>query len=175
MNAATDFLSRSVPYLLSWVVLTPIAIIVAGKLLNQRIALTARSDDQDIFSVRIPGLLIVRATDSEVVLGLAGFFFTFFAVAIVFGASAYTFFKEHFGVDPEQWNSLCILSSFGTVVWAFIAFLIISLAYLPGSGVNRSRDDIIVAMARRRHIQDLSQDKIDNDERTHEGSQPGIR
>src|SRR5437588_11438677 len=102
----------------SWAILMPIAVIISGKILSQPLKLPVTT--QQKFTVPIPRILHLQANDGEVILGFAGFFITLLVIALVGGTSAYTIFKTDFGIDPGHFNSICILSSFITVIWSML-------------------------------------------------------
>lgn len=111
-----------VKVIFSWMILMPIAVIVSGRMLAQRFKLAGGS--QQLFEIPIKGVLVIGAKNDEVTLGFAGFFFTLFLVALAGGKNIYDLVKSHFGIDPGHFNSLCIFSSFATVVWSTIWFVL---------------------------------------------------
>jgi hypothetical protein len=121
-------------FIFSWVILTPISIIISGKLLAQRMKLGPGS--KSLFKISLFGMLTVEATNDEVILGFTGFIITLCIVGFAGGSRAYTFFREHFGLDPGHFNALCVLSAFLLVVWTFILFLITLLMRLKSPGAE---------------------------------------
>lgn len=121
ITAATAFIK----FIFSWVILLPIAIIVSGKFLTKPIFFSVNT--KQLFKIEI-GILKIQATDEEVILGFAGFIITLFVSAMYGGKDVYELVKGRFGIDPGQFNSLCIFSSFSMVVWSCALFFIIELA-----------------------------------------------
>ncbi|MSQ48574.1 MAG: hypothetical protein EXR78_09385 [Deltaproteobacteria bacterium] len=135
--ASADLLTQAVKVIFSWAILMPIAVIVSGKLLSQRFSLSGKYDDQ--FNIRIPGILRIRSTNQEVILGFAGFLLSLLVLGCVFGAHVYDFVKSHFGVDPGQFNSLCILSSLLTVLWSSTLYVLTAAAPPDPASAERDR------------------------------------
>jgi hypothetical protein len=108
-------------WIFSWVILMPIAVIISGTLLAKRFRFDVASRQH--FIIPIPKVLRMEATDEEVILGFAGFFITLVIIALSCGQGVYVLFRSQFGIDPGQFNSLCILSSFITVIWSVIIWL----------------------------------------------------
>lgn len=120
-SGSLALLATALKFVFSWIILTPIAIIVSGKMLAHRLMLEPGS--KQLFSIRIFRILTVEARNEEVVLGLTGFLVTLLVVGAAGGARAYALFREHFGIDPGQFNSLCVISALFLVVWAFAVYL----------------------------------------------------
>jgi hypothetical protein len=111
-------------FIFSGLVLMAISVIICGKFLAQRIRLSVRS--RQIF--RIPLVILhISATDDEVILGFTGLIITLALTGSAFGKQGHLFFVDRFGIDPGQFNSLCILSAFLAVVWSFALFLILGV------------------------------------------------
>ena len=121
----------------SWIILMPISVIVTGKLLSKPINFTVNSTQ--LFQIPLK-ILVVQATQGEVVLGFSGFIITLFGLAVFDGVGIYSIVKTNFGIDPGQFNSLCMFSSFATVVWSFAVFLI--HAFFSGSGSASFVEDV---------------------------------
>lgn len=115
----------AIKFIFSWVILLPIAIIVSGKFLTKPVSFSVNS--KQLFKIEI-GILTIQATDEEVILGFAGFIITLFASAMYSGKGVYELVKAGFGIDPGQFNSLCIFSSFSMVVWSCALLIITELA-----------------------------------------------
>ncbi|WP_344572186.1 hypothetical protein [Winogradskya humida] len=109
-----EWLSISVRFIFSWVILMPIAVIAGGKLLGQLFKLDGQDDDS--FRIRVPPVLKFSAKKEEVLLGVALFIIDLFLVGAFFGEDTYLLFKREFGVDPGQFNSICTFSSFLSVL-----------------------------------------------------------
>ena len=99
----------------------PISVIISGKLLSKPLYFSVKS--KQIFKIPLK-ILVIEANDGEVILGFTGFIITLFLVAIFGGKSVYTMVKVNFGIDPGQFNSLCMFSSFITVIWSTLLFLL---------------------------------------------------
>ncbi|HEX8696444.1 MAG TPA: hypothetical protein VF746_28755 [Longimicrobium sp.] len=112
-------------FVFSGLVLMAISVILSGKFLAQRIKLPVRSSQ--LFQIPLPGILKIGATDDEVILGFTGLIITLLATGSLFGKRAHVFFSNNFGIDPGQFNSLCILSAFLAVIWSFVLFLLLGI------------------------------------------------
>jgi len=123
----------------------PVAVIVSGKLLSQRF--NVNSSDGDLFKIPIPGLFIIGAKNSEVVLGFTGFLATLFLLSAVAGHVIYRLFKYQFGVDPGQFDSLCIFSSFATVLWTAALFVLTAGKSSPLQAVHQEHERLIQSIA----------------------------
>lgn len=137
-------IAEVVKFIFSWVILLPIAIIVSGKFLTKPVSFTVNS--KQLFKIEI-GILKIQATDEEVILGFAGFIITLFISAMYGGKDVYEVVKGGFGIDPGQFNSLCIFSSFSMVLWSCVLFLTIEIArYIFQGGKEKEieeRDQLI--------------------------------
>jgi hypothetical protein len=120
-----DVLMKIILAVFSWIVLMPISVIVAGILLAKRFKLSGKT--RNILRVPIPPVLVLEATGDAVILGFIGFILTLCLLALLDGPDAYLIVKVRFGVDPGQFDALCMLSAFGTVVWAVILTLLLML------------------------------------------------
>lgn len=120
-NDEYGWVSDAADTLFSWAVLMPIAVIVSGKLLSKTINFTA--DSEQVFKISIK-LLKIQATGGEVILGFTGFFITLFCFGTFGGKEIYDLVKANYGIDPGQFNSLCMFSSFTTVIWSAVVFII---------------------------------------------------
>src|SRR5277367_1314353 len=89
-------LSTVMKFIFSWFVLAPIAVIVSGMLLSNRLLL--RSGPGHYFAVRIFGVLDIRARGTEAVLGFVGFLITLLLVGGINGAWVYRVFRINFGI-----------------------------------------------------------------------------
>lgn len=116
-----EVLRDGLVFILSWIVLTAIAIIISGKLLAKRMPLGFL--DEDIFDINI-GLLKLKSRGDEVSLGFIAFIFHLCCFIMFGGKSTYIFFKLQSGIDVGQWNSLCIMSSFASILLAFIFYAV---------------------------------------------------
>jgi hypothetical protein len=134
----------------SWAVLMPIAVIISGKLLAQPLKISIDTDQY--FAIPIPKILYLRANGGEVILGFAGFIITLVLTAIIGGQSAYIMFRDRFGIDPGQFNSLCIFSSFMTVIWSvliwLLTFLLSKAKQSAPDPVAQERDELIIKLAK---------------------------
>jgi hypothetical protein len=117
-----DWLIDIFKAIFSWAILMPIAVIISGQFLSQPFKLPV--DSNQSFGVPIPKILNLKAIGGEAVLGFASFIITLLATALIGGKGAYLMFVNRFGVDPGHFNSLCVLSSFLTVMWTFALWLL---------------------------------------------------
>jgi hypothetical protein len=104
----------------------PIAVIITGVLLSKAFDLKAESGDQE-FKVGIPKVLKMRAIGDQAVFGFALFIIALLVLGLTAGKAAYTLFKRQFGIDPGQFDALCILSSFACVAVASVILLATNL------------------------------------------------
>jgi len=118
-----SLLESAIKFIFSWVALMPIAVIVSGHFLSQVFRLN-RSRNPQFFRIPIPRVIEIRADGDSVLLGFSGFLITLFLVAVLAGKAVYELFKMQFGIDPGQFNALCIFSSLATVLWSSVVFLI---------------------------------------------------
>lgn len=116
-----EFLSTCLEFIFSWVVLSAVCVIVAGKLLSRSFKL--RRAGKQLFCVIVPKILRVSAKDDEVIIGFAVYVITFLMVGALFGQDAHNFFSDNFGLTITHWNSLAILSSMILVTWAVFVHL----------------------------------------------------
>jgi hypothetical protein len=136
-----DQLTKILRAIFSWGVLMPIAVIVSGIFLSKPFRLQVESQQQ--FRIPIPKIFHLEATGGEVILGFAGFILTLVPLGLIGGQSIYNFFKVQFGIDPGQFNSLCVLSSFITVIWSVALWLIHKALTKPRDPVTSKRDEQI--------------------------------
>ena len=115
------WVSEAAETLFSWAVLMPIAVIVSGKLLAKPIKFSVDSEQSFKISIK---LLNIQATGGEVILGFAGFIITLFGFGTFGGKAIYELVKANYGIDPGHFNSLCMFSSFTTVIWSTIVFML---------------------------------------------------
>ena len=55
---------------------------------------------------------------------VAGFIITLTSLAVICGKTIYLLVKTNFGIDPGQFNAICMFSSFTTVIWSTLLFII---------------------------------------------------
>ena len=130
----------------------PVAVIVSGKMLAIRFRLTVQ--DKQWLKIPLPYVAKIQATGAEVILGFSGFFLTLFVITVPAGRIVYEMFRYQFGIDPGQFNSLCIFSSFATVVWSSIAYALSATKSGPLSGVSDEHKKL---------IEDLSENSEEED------------
>ena len=151
-----DALVPILKLIFSWIVLMPIAVIVSGQFLGQPLKMNLEKDQRFVIPLKIFRL---EAINSQVTFGFAGFIITLLAIGFSGGLKAYGVFKSEFGIDPGQFNSLCILSSFVTVMWSFALWLIVLLVRNI-----RQRSPDPVSVERDRLIEQLRAEFVDGDE-----------
>ena len=120
-SGVPDWLGPALKFVFSWIVLMSIAVIVSGKLLASRFRLGSHTRQK--FRIPIPGVLNVEASGDEVIFGFVGFFITFLFIGLLGGPRAYEILVRQLGIDPGQFNALCMLSSFATVLWTTVLYL----------------------------------------------------
>ena len=124
----------------------PVAVIVSGKLLSQRFKLDV--GDAQLLRIPIFGLLVIQAGGAEVILGFSGFLLTLFFLAVLAGKTVYALFCYQFGVDPGQFNALCVFSSFATVVWSVLLYLLTVSRTGVLDSVKKEHDALIQALSK---------------------------
>ncbi len=144
-QAVTDdplaLLGQVLLFIFSAPALGAIAVIISGNFLSKRLNLPVASNQ--LFKIPVLGILTVQATGGEVILGFASFIVTLLCVGGLAGPPAYVLFRTNFGTDPGQFNSLCILSSFGTVSWTFLLFLLGEVARIQPDPVAKEHERLI--------------------------------
>ncbi|MFB2827684.1 hypothetical protein [Aeromonas veronii] len=105
----------------SWILLASISIITSGWFLAHPISNTIATDQKFVINLIA---LKIQATGSQVILGFAGFIITTLLSGVMAGQWVYTLVKDNFGIDPGQFKSICMFSSFLTVAWSFAFFII---------------------------------------------------
>ncbi|MEZ9762344.1 hypothetical protein AB4278_05465 [Vibrio splendidus] len=120
MDKLTDVMSV-LENVFSWLLLASISIIVSGWLLAHPISQTVSTDQKFVIHLLV---LKIQATGSQVILGFGGFIITTLLSGLVAGEWVYNLVKVNFGIDPGQFKSICMFSSFVTVAWSFAFFAI---------------------------------------------------
>jgi hypothetical protein len=133
----TELLTDGVKLLFSWVILMPIAVIVSGKLITQLLRIPGQRGQS--FQIKIPYLIALKAHNDEVILGFTLFIAALATTGFVAGRAVYRIFSAGFGIDPGQFNSLCIFSAFLSVVISGLVFALTRLA-----GQLRRRSDPVL-------------------------------
>lgn len=105
----------------SWLFLASISIITSGWFLAHPISQTIAIDQKFVINLLV---LKIQATGSQVILGFGGFIITTLLSGAVAGEWIYELVKTSFGIDPGQFKSICMFSSFLTVAWSFFFFII---------------------------------------------------
>jgi hypothetical protein len=123
VDSSMEWLEVALSFIFSVVMISPLGVIIGGKFLAPILPLTIGS--AQLFRIRVPMLLDIQATNQEVILGFAGYMATLFFMGVFAGVEAHIFFREHFGVDPGHFNSLCALSGFGVVIWSLLLFVLV--------------------------------------------------
>ena len=107
-------LRTALTFVFSWLVLTPIAIIISGKLLSVILKWPGQTNQR--LQIKVPGILTLNATKGEAVFGFTAFLVNFVLIAVIGGPHAYHFFVDRFGPDPGQFDALCALGAFSSVL-----------------------------------------------------------
>lgn len=147
--AYVDIITDAVKLIFSWIVLMPIAVIVSGKLLAQ--VLKIPRQQKQLFQIKIPGVLTVRAQNDEVVIGFALFLCTFFITALIAGRGVYQLFVDRFGIDLGQFTSLCVFCSFQAVLFSSLTLVgtrVLSKYRQATDSIVKERDAIVESIAR---------------------------
>ena len=148
-GGSPDFEATALRFVFSWVILMPVSVIIAGKLLARVLRVGGQSEE--FFGVNIPKLFRLHARNDEVVLGFTLFIITLLVTALSAGRAIYHLFVRDFGIDPGQFNSICVLSSFLDVALSGIVFVVLD----KGSGVRSKAKS--AAVERDNLITDLSE------------------
>lgn len=153
-----DASTVAMKFIFSWIILTPISVIVSGRLLAHRLYLF--SGATQLFSIKLFGILNIEARDDEVILGFTGFLFTLLLVGGFGGVHVYTMFTFHFGVDPGQFNALCIFSALVLVGWTSIVY-VLGRPFRIGrdARLKEEHDRKITQLADRHEVQARNEDK----------------
>lgn len=99
---------KIIHFIFSWVVLLPVSVIIAGKLLGKYMVLGFSTEDRFVVNVYF---FVIRAKGDEVTLGLTIFIIALSFVIFFGGPEAYEIFKLRAGLDIGQWNSMCVIAS----------------------------------------------------------------
>lgn len=144
-KSALETVQSIVTVLLSWLLLAAISIIISGKLISLRLPMGLSEEAK----FEIPLIIFqLKARGEEVITGFLAFIISL-ALCISFGGNAaYLMFKAQSGVDIGQWNSLCVIASFVSLIVATAICIIVP--FLKGSPVvNQSdREDTIRILER---------------------------
>jgi hypothetical protein len=122
-NDAMHLLQDFLLFFFSGLLLAAVAIILGGQWLAN--CLNIPRTPKALFRIPLPGFFTVEARGNEVGLGITGFVLTLLSIALPAGKEAYAIVKERIGVDLGQFNSLCVLSAFITLVWTFLIYLLL--------------------------------------------------
>lgn len=125
IKESIESIEEGLKFILSWIVLTFIAIIVGGKFLSQ--VFPQFACPKQLLRIAFKQLIDVGATDIEVIYGFGGFILTFFSLSTYAGNDIYLIVKHNFGIDPGHFSSLSIFCSFATVTWSFSLYMIFIL------------------------------------------------
>lgn len=149
-----DQITATLSFIMSWAVLAPMAIIFSGKFLNQWLGTNFYIIDDgdspnDNIKIKIPGIMTLTALKSELYFGFALFIILLFLIGMCCGKSAYRYFVAQFGIDPGQWNAICVLSAFLSVLLSFSAFLVYRFFFQLRGDINVKRDEVISKLMQR--------------------------
>jgi len=119
--SSMDMVLSVLKFIFSWIVLMAIGVIMTGKLITQRLKLTAGRE----MIFRIPLVFFsIEASGAEVVLGFTFYLICVLLLGTVFGSHLDPWVKDHFGVDAGQLNALGFMSSLLSVAIAFAVFML---------------------------------------------------
>jgi hypothetical protein len=124
-----SYLTDTVKFIFSWVILLPIGVIISGKMLTQRLKLQVGTGH--LIRISVPKVLTVQATGAEVILGFTWYIICLLLLGITFGTMMHTFVVAHFGIDPGQFNALGFMSSLFAASISFVIFLLGGLRVSP--------------------------------------------
>ena len=145
-----DVISAALKFIFSGLVLMAISVIVGGKFLAPYLRITVKTEQ--LFRITIWRVLTIQSTGDEVILGFSGFIVTLLLIGFPMGNSAYVVFKHNFGLDPGQFNALCILSAFVTVLWTFMLYVGVQFYNLVlrknPSALTREHEQLIERIAK---------------------------
>jgi hypothetical protein len=141
-------LTTILKFLFSWIVLLPIGVIVSGKFLAQRFKLADEAPQE--LRIQLKGVVLVQSTNEEVILGFAAFIITLLLIGVSAGRVAYDYFLTHFGVDPGHFNSLCVLSSFSSVFWSCLVYLVSGARTSPDPGLRTEHTRLIKRLTKKK-------------------------
>lgn len=162
-------LSGIITFIFSWVFLMPLAVIISGVWLSQCMELRVRS--RILFRLVIPPflprgvspILQVEAHNAEAVLGFTGFIILFLT-GFIHGPYGYALVRTQLGIDPGQFNSVGIISSFVEVGLSVILY------FLSGKK-DRSRDDLSKDLERLHKVASRKEPKEESPKESEEESQ----
>jgi hypothetical protein len=122
-NEALQILQDFLLFFFSGLLLAAVAIIFGGHWLSNCLNITKTPNA--LFRIPIPGFFTVEARGNEVGLGITGFVITLLSITVPAGPSAYAMVQKNIGIDLGQFNSLCVLSAFVTLVWTFLVYMLV--------------------------------------------------
>lgn len=134
-----NLLSDALKFVFSWVALMPIAIIVSGKFIAHIPTFKLTGQEDQMFGVKLPGVISFVAKGDEVVFGFALFISEFFIIALVAGHAIYKLVESDFGINLGQFNAICAFSAFSSVLLSGVVLLGLAI-----SGKIRRRSDPIL-------------------------------
>lgn len=115
------WISVTVKFIFSWIIVLPAAAIIAGKLLTKPIPFSTNTKQV----LKIPLYIFkLEATDGEVIVGFTALLITLFFVGIIGGKDVHSIVQDNFGVDPGQFHAIFFFSALLTVIWASAIFLL---------------------------------------------------
>lgn len=143
-----EFVQSVVTALLSWVFLAAISIIISGKLISVRLTIGIQDDAN--FSIPLV-IFSIKAKGEEVTTGFVAFILSL-AVCILFGGKeAYEMFRDHAGVDIGQWNSLCVIASFLSLLMSTLICGLVSIFRSPPLISERDRTETLRMLEGQKH------------------------
>lgn len=120
-SSTMDIVLSVLKFIFSWIVLMAIGVIMTGKLITQRLKLTAGRE----MIFRIPLVFFsIEASGPEVVLGFTFYLICVLLLGTAFGQHLNPWVKDHFGVDAGQLNALGFMSSLLSVAISFAVFML---------------------------------------------------
>ena len=115
-----DSITKFVRWLFTYLILSFLAIIISGKILTQLapFKMSIIKGKQEINF--LTGIINIKATGDEVIIGLGGFISVLTIVGLTMGEHVQKLLKSSFGLSLEQFEAICIISSFLLLLISFL-------------------------------------------------------
>lgn len=135
-----DELGAYIQFLFSWVLLTPLSIILSGKLIAKNLILNF--DTEQVFVIKIP-ILRLSAQGDEAIIGFTGYLFVFFIIGMAFGQIATDVFEKNFGLQIGQYNALACISALSFLFVSVLLLLFFHFGSIFRGHRNNDHNDMI--------------------------------
>jgi hypothetical protein len=133
----------------SWAVISPIAVVMAGRYLYRILGFEIPGSGDDYFWVPLWPIFRTKAAGSEVGFGFTVYLIVFFGIGFPFGPQIYLGVRERLGVDLGVWTSVSIVSAALVLTGTFAAFVFLE-SVSRRTESNLKRDDIIKRIGKER-------------------------